>query len=128
MRVIGYTVQEGPFGSYIQAYASFLENVVEGFKLGRPALLYVKLVKDGGASYFYYARYGGGLGKLNISVPEWFAGKGERINVFFKAVSDDESIDSLHSYGEASRQANGRGEESRPRQRSSQTVCQTGAV
>ncbi|MEM0482971.1 MAG: hypothetical protein QXM16_08855 [Nitrososphaerota archaeon] len=38
-----YTVQEGPFGLYIQTYASFLENVVEGFKLGKPTLLHVKL-------------------------------------------------------------------------------------
>ncbi|MEM4282791.1 MAG: hypothetical protein QXN89_03930 [Candidatus Woesearchaeota archaeon] len=97
MTVMRYTVQGGPYGLYIQTYASFLENVVEGVKLGRPALLYVKLVKDSGATYFYYARYGGGLGKLNISIPEWFAGKGERINVFFKAVSDDEFIKSIPS-------------------------------
>ncbi|MEM0482366.1 MAG: hypothetical protein QXM16_05725 [Nitrososphaerota archaeon] len=90
-----YTVQSGTYGLYIQTYASFLENVVEDFKMGKPALLSVKIIKDDGRVYTYYCHYGGGQGKLNISVPEWFAEKGEKLRVFFKVVSPDDFIRSI---------------------------------
>ncbi|MEM4179245.1 MAG: hypothetical protein QXJ55_06185 [Candidatus Caldarchaeum sp.] len=90
-----YTVQSGTYGLNIQTHASFLENVVEGFRRGKQSLLSVKLIKDDGRTYVYYSHYGGGLGKLNISVPEWFVTKGEKLNVFFKVVSENDFIQSI---------------------------------
>ncbi|MEM3095595.1 MAG: hypothetical protein QXV62_01170, partial [Nitrososphaerota archaeon] len=90
-----YTVQSGTYGLNIQMHASFLENVVEGFRRGKQSLLSVKLIKDDGRTYVYYSHYGGGLGKLNISVPEWFVTKGEKLNVFFKVVSENDFIQSI---------------------------------
>ncbi|MEM3080969.1 MAG: hypothetical protein QXH35_04650 [Nitrososphaerota archaeon] len=90
-----YTVQSGTYGLNIQTHASFLENVVEGFRRGKQSLLSVNLIKDDGRTYVYYSHYGGGLGKLNISVPEWFVTKGEKLNVFFKVVSENDFIQSI---------------------------------
>ncbi|GBC71647.1 hypothetical protein HRbin02_01432 [Candidatus Calditenuaceae archaeon HR02] len=90
-----YSVQTGPHGAYIQTYASFLENVVEGFRVGKPSLLLVKAVNEKGVEHRYYSHYGGGTGKLNIAVPTWLAGKGEKIQVFFKVVRDAEFIQSV---------------------------------
>lgn len=92
---VRYTVQSGTYGLNIQTYASFLENVVEGFERGKPALLSVKIIKDSGRVHSYYCHYGGGQGKLNISVPEWFAVKGEKLRVFFKVVTPDDFIRSI---------------------------------
>ncbi|MEM4383899.1 MAG: hypothetical protein QXU44_07585, partial [Candidatus Caldarchaeum sp.] len=92
---VRYTVQSGTYGLNIQTHASFLENVVEGFRRGKQSLLSVKLIKDDGRTYVYYSHYGGGLGKLNISVPEWFVTKGEKLNVFFKVVSENDFIQSI---------------------------------
>lgn len=90
-----YTVQAGTYGLNIQTHASFLENVVEDFKRGKPTLLSVKKIKDDGRTYVYYCHYGGGLGKLNISVPEWFVTKGEKLHVFFKVVSQEDFMRSI---------------------------------
>ncbi|MEM2057514.1 MAG: hypothetical protein QXO76_04605 [Thermoproteota archaeon] len=57
-----YTVQSGTYGLNIQTYASLLENVVEGFERGKPALLSVKIIKDDGRVHNYYCHYGGDRG------------------------------------------------------------------
>ena len=90
-----YSVQTGAHGAYIQTYASFLENVVEGFRVGKTSLLLVKVVNEKGVEHRYYSHYGGGTGKLNVAVPSWLTDKGEKIHVFFKVVSDEEFIQSV---------------------------------
>nr|BAJ49533.1 hypothetical protein HGMM_F08G03C32 [Candidatus Caldarchaeum subterraneum] len=60
--------------------------------VGKPSLLFVKAVNEKGVEHRYYSHYGGGTGKLNIVVPSWLAGKGDKIQVFFKVISDEEFV------------------------------------